>query len=196
MPKSNTACSFDGCANKAHCKGLCHGHYDQQRKGQELRPLRRMIRNASPLERFWASVEKGEGCWLWTRSTRNGYGQFAITSKDVRYAHRFAWEQSRGPIPDGMMLDHICGVRACCNPGHLRVVTNAENCQNLTVLQGTNTSGFNGVGYSKHAGKWRARVTHDGKQYWGGYHDTPEAAGEAAREIRNRLFTHNDRDRA
>lgn len=192
----HTTCSFPQCVNRAHSKGLCHGHYDQQHKGQEMRPLRRMIRGASPTERFWSSVDKTTDCWTWTRSKRNGYGQFAITSKDVRYAHRHAWELLRGEIPEGMMLDHICGNRACCNPDHLRVVTNAQNCQNKTILQGTNTSGYNGVGYSKHADKWRARVHHNGKQYWGGYHDTAEAAAEAAREIRNRLFTHNDRDRA
>lgn len=195
MPQSNTDCSFDGCANKAHSKSLCHSHYDQLRKGQELRPLRRMIRNATPAERFWASVDKSGECWLWTRSKRNGYGQFAVSAKDVRYAHRYAWEQMNGAIPAGMMLDHTCGTRSCCNPAHLRVVTNAQNSQNLTVLRADNTSGFNGVGYSEHAGKWRARVYHKGKQHWGGYHDTPEAAAEAAKQIRNRLFSHNDRDR-
>lgn len=195
MPQPNTACSFDGCTNKAHSKGLCHGHYDQQRKGQELRPLRRMIRNASPEDRFWASVDKSGDCWAWTRSKRNGYGQFAITSKDVRYAHRYAWEQTNGPIPEGVMLDHVCGNRACCNPSHLRLVTCAQNNQHKTVLSKLNTSGFNGVGYSKHAGKWRARVTHGEREYWGGYHDTAEAAAEAARTLRNFHFTHNDRDR-
>jgi hypothetical protein len=26
-------------------------------------------------ERFWANVEKSDGCWLWTASTANGRGQ-------------------------------------------------------------------------------------------------------------------------
>jgi hypothetical protein len=33
----------------------------------------------------------------------------------------------RGPIPDGLELHHLCGVHACWNPDHLKVVTHAEN---------------------------------------------------------------------
>ncbi|MEU5322933.1 HNH endonuclease signature motif containing protein [Streptomyces sp. NPDC021056] len=42
-------------------------------------------------------------------------------------AHRYAWELLREPIPAGLVIDHLCRNRRCVNPGHLEVVTLAEN---------------------------------------------------------------------
>lgn len=38
-----------------------------------------------------------------------------------------AWEKNHGPIPDGMVIDHVCRVRRCVNTDHMEVVTNKEN---------------------------------------------------------------------
>lgn len=82
----------------------------------------------SVLERFWEKVEKTDTCWLWTASQRgNGYGQFGVTQKDIVYAHRFAYEQTVGPIPEGLVIDHLCRVRHCVNPDHMEPVTSREN---------------------------------------------------------------------
>ena len=32
-----------------------------------------------------------------------------------------------GPIPEGLVIDHLCRVRDCVNPAHLDVVTTGEN---------------------------------------------------------------------
>lgn len=67
------------------------------------------------------------GCWEWTAScNQKGYGNFYYC-RCVGKAHRFAWEQAHGPVPDGMVLDHICKNRKCVNPKHLRTVTNRDN---------------------------------------------------------------------
>lgn len=37
------------------------------------------------------------------------------------------YEYYRGPIPDGLELDHLCRRRDCVNPAHLEPVTSSEN---------------------------------------------------------------------
>ena len=44
-------------------------------------------------------------------------------------AHRAIYEEMVGPIPDGLVLDHLCSVRNCVNPEHLEPVTQAENAR-------------------------------------------------------------------
>jgi hypothetical protein len=70
-------------------------------------------------ERFWAKVYRGDDCWEWlaAKSTA-GYGRFKVAGGLVQ-AHRFAYEDIVGPIPDGLQLDHLCRNRACVNPDHL-----------------------------------------------------------------------------
>lgn len=63
-------------------------------------------------------------CWEWQMArTPSGYGQWTVRGLTTSRAHRIVWELLRGPIPDGLVIDHLCRNRACCNPDHLRVVT-------------------------------------------------------------------------
>lgn len=87
----------------------------------------------SNIDSFWLRVEKVEltGCWLWTGHViRGGYGMWSYTddgrTKTV-YAHRASYELVVGPIPDGLVLDHLCKVRHCCAPAHLEPVPQKEN---------------------------------------------------------------------
>ena len=78
----------------------------------------------TPVKRFDAMVEKGPGCWQWTGSTtRMGYGHFSVMTlgegRQMIPAHRFAWEQACGAIPDGVDVLHLCGNRICVRPDHL-----------------------------------------------------------------------------
>jgi hypothetical protein len=74
-------------------------------------------------------VDPTTGCWIWIGSRDGkGYGRLRRTN-ERRYvgAHRVAYEQHRGPIPDGLELDHLCRVTVCVNPQHLEAVTHREN---------------------------------------------------------------------
>ena len=74
--------------------------------------------------------EPNTGCFLWIGAMdSHGYGNFTSMAPRKRsvLAHRMAWLLDVGPIPDGMVLDHLCRVRACVNVRHLRVATQREN---------------------------------------------------------------------
>lgn len=76
---------------------------------------------------FWMNVNKTDGCWLWTgRISGGGYGRFSVAGKD-HSAHRLSMMDAGVAIPDGMVADHICRVRNCVNPAHLRAVTQRIN---------------------------------------------------------------------
>lgn len=85
-------------------------------------------------KRFWSRVDKSGSCWLWTAALHSaGYGVLRINCSHEKpkgtlvYAHRFAYELLRGPISDGLTLDHLCRVRRCCNPDHLEPVSAVVN---------------------------------------------------------------------
>jgi hypothetical protein len=82
-------------------------------------------------ERFWAKVEKTEGCWLWTGAVdKRGYGRVGRRSRREGWsrtflAHRVAYAYATGASPTE--LDHLCRVPACVRPDHLEPVFHVEN---------------------------------------------------------------------
>lgn len=81
--------------------------------------------------RFWHQVHRSDkpgDCWLWmSRWAPGGYGMFGRDDRTRVRAHRYAYEQFRGPIPDGLVIDHLCRMTLCVNPDHLEVVTHQTN---------------------------------------------------------------------
>jgi len=86
-----------------------------------------MIR-ATLRERFEAKFipEPMSGCWIWTAWLSDGYGLIKNDGRTI-IAHRLAYELYKGPIPDGLELDHLCRNRCCVNPDHLEPVTRQAN---------------------------------------------------------------------
>lgn len=77
------------------------------------------------IDRLMAKVQINEasGCWEWIAGMKgDGYGAFGKTR-----SHRAAYELLKGPVPEGLELDHTCRNRKCCNPVHLEPVTHRVN---------------------------------------------------------------------
>lgn len=71
------------------------------------------------------------GCWQWTGYLLpNGYARVSVNG-ERQYAHRAVYEAVNGPIPAGLVIDHLCRNRGCANPDHLEAVT-----QRINVLRG------------------------------------------------------------
>ena len=85
--------------------------------------------------RFWEKVEPRGECWIWTAAQLRGYGRFHFDGRNVR-THRLAYETLVGPIPPGLVLDHLCRVPACVNPAHLDPVTDRENSSRSPIWNG------------------------------------------------------------
>lgn len=78
--------------------------------------------------------EPNTGCWLWLRAIdKYGYGGFRLKPHPYMSAHRGSFIAHRGPIADGLTVDHLCRVRCCVNPDHLEAVTHAVNCERKTL---------------------------------------------------------------
>jgi hypothetical protein len=71
-------------------------------------------------------AKQTNGCWQWLGVRKKGYGHTGREGRTYR-AHRLACETWIGPIPKGLQVQHLCNHRACCNPAHLVVGTNAAN---------------------------------------------------------------------
>lgn len=139
--------------------------------------------------KFDAKVDRNEtGCHLWTAAIQdNGYGIFFLDGKKM-YAHRIAYALSHsGEIPDGKMIDHVCHVRHCVNPLHLRAVTNKENAENQGRHTGRETmSGVRGV--HRNGKGWRGVVRHNYEMQYTTTYRTIEEASVAVVALRRRLF--------
>ena len=82
------------------------------------------------LQRLWHNISPCPvtGCWLWTAAvTARGYGRGYVTADRSRMVHILVFEETRGPVPEGCELDHLCRVTGCCNPDHVEPVPHVIN---------------------------------------------------------------------
>lgn len=126
---SNESLSENQTRGCAICGRACKGKYCT------VKCYRTAQRSIPTVDRFWAKVQKTDGCWLWTGSTSGKpgfwYGTLNVTrdSGDYypEYAHRLSWKLHNGPIPEGASVLHTCDVTRCVNPAHLFLGTQTDN---------------------------------------------------------------------
>lgn len=84
-------------------------------------------------------------CWIWAGVLhKDGYGRLKVSSESKKVS-RLAYEAWVGPIPPGegyhgTVVRHRCDVRACINPAHLELGSNADNMRDKALR---------GEGYNK-----------------------------------------------
>lgn len=143
----STECVANECGRGPVARGMCLMHYKRWRKYGDPNATATRL---SEVERFEARFIDTGGCWAWIGSRMtNGYGKFCTDEATV-LAHRYAYELYRGPIPESLVIDHLCRVRACVNPEHLEPVTNAENLRRgagFGLRNGMRTACINGHEY-------------------------------------------------
>lgn len=188
-------CEFDGCGRVTQGKRnpLCRAHARQVTEGRRIGPVERRLTGLSLSDRIAANTIREGGCLVWQGAKSSGYARLTIEN-EAQHVHRLVWEQTHGPVAEGMVIDHKCGNRACVEPTHLHVVTYRENAENLRGAHEDSATGVRGV--YLHGGRYRGEVHADGVRVFAASFDTLEDAAEAVRAARLAHHTNNLRDRA
>jgi len=84
-----------------------------------------MIEETLP-ESLAHQLVEADGCWTLPNADQAHHGVVQYEGKPWNL-HRLVYTLVVGPIPDGLVLDHLCCNKACCNPAHLEPVTQSEN---------------------------------------------------------------------
>jgi len=111
--------------------------------------------------RKWAACWNG---WTWYAS--------ATVNNTTLYMHRLIMD-----APKGMKVDHKNHDGIDNRRENLRICTNSQNIQNRRGPRKNSSSGF--IGVYPERGRFRARITVNGKTISVGRFDTPEEAARA-----------------
>lgn len=112
------------------------------------------------------SIVTESNCLIWQGGRdERGYGRICTGSRTdgtrkMRKVHRVAWEALKGPIPEGLQLDHLCRVTSCWNVLHLEPVTPAENSRRWseTITACPQGHPYDEYAYTSRIGKKQCRL--------------------------------------
>jgi hypothetical protein len=128
-------CASPGCDRERHNGELCNTH---------LRIAEAGLPHAESVwvARRLANVRWVGECLIWQGAPNNmGYGKVGVrndpsTTGREEAVHRWFYKRFIGPIPEGLVLDHLCRTPLCVNVMHLEPVTAAENTRRGFVSRG------------------------------------------------------------
>lgn len=180
-------CSIEDCEAEHYARGWCNRHYKRWWKHGD--PLTTQAYRTDPEEGFLCRTEPlvWSSCVVWTGPLESsGYGRISVNGRVVP-VHRYAWERERGPIPDGMLVDHRCFERSCVEVSHLRLATPRQNQQNRS---GANAGRKHDLprGVTRNGRGYAARIVLNGAKHYLGTFGTVEEASAAAAEGRRIHF--------
>jgi len=91
------------------------------------------MRGTRPLLSVFAHCKPDKnGCWIWQLARqRSGHGVCSVGGGKSGRAHRQAWIEKNGPVPEGMCVLHKCDNPPCINPEHLWLGTQLQNIQDM-----------------------------------------------------------------
>jgi hypothetical protein len=110
------------------------------------------------------------GCWIWLRHAGakgahgSKYAHWYIgsrtdgTKRSVTVT-RWIYEQTRGPIPPGMLVCHTCDIPECVNPDHLWLGTVKDNVDDMRAKGRDNYRGP--INPYKGPRPWSAKLTEE-----------------------------------
>lgn len=156
-------------------------------------------------KRFWAKVEKGDECWLWTGLlSPGGHGVTSYKGKSIG-AHRLSWIIYNGEIPTDehgytfrKIICHTCDNKNCVNPDHLYLGDHQSNATDRVRSGKYRGSRYNDR-YKREFGPLSATVFFDDDRKedvelieW--LRTLPHGyfSDEAKRHFRERMNHHND----
>lgn len=73
-------------------------------------------------------IDPSTGCHIWTAACRAGYPAIWQNGKHHKTS-RVVYTITKGPIPHGQVVRHVCNNKLCVNAEHLIVGTQRENIQ-------------------------------------------------------------------
>lgn len=182
---SSKICTISDCGRPHYGHGWCNTHYMRWRRNGDPNIAR--ARAWDPEASFLAHTQRRGDCLIWTGyKSSGGYGRLSMGKKKVVQAHRYAWERTHGPIPEGVVIDHLCHTPLCVEVSHLRTATPAENGQHRSGAQRNSGTGIRNV--YRRGNRFLVQIKRGGTAFYLGTFDTAEEAAAVADSGRREHF--------